>query len=94
MLIDELKLLLGLASRSLEVESSSLSVAACIGPGALCTQGLTRTLTGSVMFRLVQHQMTIQIWHVLVELARQHLDPSLHTTVDQLPFCCFDTNGH
>jgi len=55
MLINELKLLLGLASRSLEVESSSLSVAACIGPGTLCAQGLARTLTGSVTFRLVQH---------------------------------------
>ena len=55
MLINELKLLLGLASRSLEVESSSLSVAACIGPGTLCAQGLARTLTGSVTFRLFQH---------------------------------------
>jgi len=54
MLINELKLLLGLASNSLEVESS-LSVAACIGPGTLCTQGLTRTLTGSMTFCLVQH---------------------------------------
>jgi len=53
-LINELKLLLGLASKSLEVESSSLSVAACVGPGTLCTQGLTRTLTGSMIFRLVQ----------------------------------------
>jgi len=56
MLINELKLLLGLASKSLEVDLwISLSVAACIGPGTLCAQGLTRTLTGSVTFRLFQH---------------------------------------
>jgi len=33
---------------------TSLSATACVGPGALCTQGLTRTLTGSVIFQLVQ----------------------------------------
>jgi len=27
----------------------------CIGPGTYCTQGLTRKLTGSVIFRLVHH---------------------------------------
>jgi len=32
------------------------SATACIGPGTLCTQGLARTLTGSVIFRLFQQR--------------------------------------
>jgi len=32
----------------------TLSATACIGPGTLCTQGLTRTLIGPVIFRLFQ----------------------------------------
>ena len=34
---------------------TSLNATCCIGPGTLCTQGLTRTLTCSVIFRLFQH---------------------------------------
>jgi len=33
---------------------TSLNNTCCIGPGTLCTQGLTRTLTCSVIFRLFQ----------------------------------------
>jgi len=48
-------LLLYLASSLTAVKLlTSLSATACIGPGTLCTQGLTRTLTCSVIFRLFQ----------------------------------------
>ena len=40
---------------------ASLSATACVGPGAHCAQGLTRTLTGSVMFRLVQELKGLQL---------------------------------
>jgi len=54
-LINELMLLLCLASSLTAVKSkASLSATACIGPGTLCTQGLTWTLTGPVIFRLFQ----------------------------------------
>jgi len=56
MLINELMLLLYLASSLTAVKLlTSLSATACIGPGTLCTQCLTRTLTGPVTFRLFQH---------------------------------------
>jgi len=69
-LINELKLLLGLASSSLQWNKASLSATACIGPGTLCTQGLTRMLTGSLIFRLVQQ---IPICTVVVKQDFAHL---------------------
>jgi len=54
-LINELMLLLYLASGLTAVKLlTSLSATACIGPGPLCTQGLTRSLTCSGIFRLFQ----------------------------------------
>jgi len=50
-LINELMLLLYLASGLTAVKLlTSLSATGCIGPGTLCTQGLARTLTCSVIF--------------------------------------------
>jgi len=37
---------------------TSLSATSCIGPGTLCTQGLTRMLTCSVIFQLFQHSVS------------------------------------
>jgi len=55
-LINELMLLLYLASSLTAVKHlTSLSTTSCIGPGTHCAQGLTRTLTCSVTFRLFQH---------------------------------------
>jgi len=55
-LINELMLLLYLASLTAVKLLPSLSSTACVGPGTLCTQGLTRSLTCSVIFRLFQQQ--------------------------------------
>jgi len=65
-LINELMLLLYLASGLTAVKLlTSLSATACIGPGALCAQGLTRSLTCSVIFRLFQqaHVFCVVLQH-------------------------------
>jgi len=63
-LINELMLLLYLASGLTAVKSkASLSATACVGPGTHCTQGLTWTLTCSVIFRLFQQVLAHKLLH-------------------------------